>query len=76
MTTANQCDGCRLGAPLRDGMHLGMDGRAFMTCQAARYAPGADGRVECRCGATVAAWALAERGGVCPGCGNPLEPAP
>lgn len=35
--SANQCDGCRAGAPLRDGMHLDERGVGYMTCQKDKY---------------------------------------
>lgn len=33
----NQCDGCRQGATLDNGLHRDRNGRAFMGCQAHRY---------------------------------------
>ena len=30
--TVNQCDGCRRGLPVRDGLHVDADGMAFMCC--------------------------------------------
>lgn len=34
----NQCDGCRRGLPVRDGIHIDQDGIAAMACTADRYA--------------------------------------
>lgn len=34
----NQCDGCAQGAPISGGLHRDKDGRAFMTCEAHKYA--------------------------------------
>lgn len=33
----NQCDGCRTGAPVVDGLHKDASGRSFMACEAYRY---------------------------------------
>lgn len=33
----NQCDGCRQGAPLRNGLHIDSNGRAFMACERDKY---------------------------------------
>lgn len=33
----NQCDGCRMGQELRNGLHIDRNGTAQMTCQAHRY---------------------------------------
>lgn len=33
----NQCDGCRQGAPLRNGIHVAWDGYPIMACQRDRY---------------------------------------
>ena len=33
----NQCDGCRQGLPLVDGLHRDKNDRAFMACTKDRY---------------------------------------
>ena len=35
----NQCDGCRMGQEIRNGLHIDRNGTAQMTCQAHRYHP-------------------------------------
>lgn len=51
----NQCDGCAQRAPIRDGLHIDKDGRAFMRCEKERYEPGWWERVTClSCGAKAA----------------------
>jgi len=37
--TPNQCDGCRRGLPLHDGIHRG-DGYDMIACTASRYESG------------------------------------
>ena len=33
----NQCDGCRQGLPVKDGLHVKSDGHPFMACTRSRY---------------------------------------
>lgn len=48
----NQCDGCRQGAPLRDGLHVDKNGSAFMGCEKGRYQDGWWEKMVClSCGA-------------------------
>jgi hypothetical protein len=38
-TSTNQCDGCARGLRLDNGLHREADGRSYMACTAAKYAP-------------------------------------
>ena len=65
---ANQCDGCRAGMPLRDGIHY-RDDRPHIGCTADRYAspiPATRGNrpADARTGAALKAWAYGARHGV------------
>ncbi len=43
----NQCDGCLAGHNLRNDLHVGADGRAYMACQKLRYSAPIDMVLHC-----------------------------
>lgn len=37
MNDVNQCDGCKRGLPIEQGLHMNNDGRPYMGCTKSKY---------------------------------------